>query len=277
MPHFRRSAVIILLAGLVAAPGPVAAQTVLDRFDVERGPTEQVTLASTLREVSGLAVGPAGRLFAHDDETAEIHELDPVTGRRLTRFGPGRTGLQGDFEGLAWADERFFLITSEGTLVEFPAGADEARVEYRRHVTGLGRVCDVEGLTHDARTTSLLISCKTMYAGGPPGIYTFDLARRELELRPRFAVRTMSGRDVSPSGIVVDPETGHLLIVAARERLVLELDATGRTIAERELEKDSHVQAEGIELLPDGTLVISDEGAGGRGRLAWYRPAAVQR
>lgn len=268
------AATVILTCTLAAAPSQQAA---LERWSFDAGPSTHVQLADALTEVSGLAVRPDGRLFAHDDERAEIHELDAVTGRRLARFGPGRTPLSGDFEGLAWADDRFFLITSEGTLAEFPAAADGERTEYRRHVTGLSRVCEVEGLAHDARSRSLLIACKRMYEGGPPGIYAFDLASRALELRPRYAVRTLSRDEVEPSGIVVDPSTGHLLVVAARQRMVLELDRSGRTVAERPLRRGSHPQAEGIEVLADGTLVISDEGGNGRGRLSWYRTVDAPR
>lgn len=254
-----------LLAAAVPRP------PVLDLWDTDAKPRSR-GLPSSLREVSGLAVSADGRLFAHDDESAEITELDPRTGDRRSRFGPGRVGLEGDFEGIAWAEDRLFLITSEGTVVEFPVGLDGERVAFQRHVTGLGRVCDVEGLTHDRRTRVLLVLCKAMYDDGPPGIYAFDLARRELRLEPLYAVRRRNGDDVSPSGIVVHEPSGHLLIVAAREHRLLELDRDGVVIEERKLDDKRHPQPEGIEILADGTLVISDEGGGGRGRISFYPP-----
>ncbi len=271
------SRVAVAIVVLAAARGPVrpAAQqiVVLDAVDVKAKPAHRHALADGLREISGLAVSADGRLFAHDDETAEIHAIDPSTGRRLLRFGLGRTPLAGDFEGLAIAETRFFLITSAGTLLEFPEGRDRERVEYRRHTTGLGRVCEVEGLAYDGRTRALLAVCKAMHAGGPPGIYAFDLDSMRLELRPKLVVRRANGEPIHPSGLAVHEPTGHLIVVAARERIVLELDRTGRPLAERRLDRRTHPQAEGVEFLPDGSLVIADEAAGGRARIAVYRRA----
>jgi len=266
----RRSLVCALpLACLALAP---AQDVVLERYDVQGQPAARHTLPSNLREISGLAVSPEGRLFAHDDESAEISEIDPATGKRLRRFGPGRLTVQGDFEGLAIAEGRLFIIASDGTLLEFSPAADGARSEYLRHQTGLGRVCDVEGLAHDARSRALLALCKTMYRGGPPGIYAFDLQTRQLQPSPRFAVRLPSGESLNPSGLAVHAATGHLVLVAASQRLVVELDRSGNVVATQKLDRRRHPQAEGIEFLQDGTLVISDEAPRGRPHLTLYAP-----
>jgi uncharacterized protein YjiK len=258
-----------LLAGL-ASTAP--AQRVLDGYDLRDKPAALRSLPSNLREISGLAVSPQGRLFAHDDESAEVSEIDPATGKRLRRFGPGRLTINGDYEGLAIADGRLFIISSEGTILEFSLAEDGARSEYVRHQTGLARVCDVEGLAHDERSSALLVLCKTMYAGGPPGIYAFDLETRQLQPNPRFAVRLASGESLNPSGLAVHARTGHLLLVAASQRMVVELDRTGNVVASQQLDRRRHPQAEGIEFLPDGSLVISDEAPRGRAQLTIYAP-----
>lgn len=267
----RRMAVLVIhlgwlqvLAGSASAQAPAA---LLDGWDPRAAAVSRHELAGALREVSGLAVTTEGRVFAHNDERAEIHELDPATGQRLRRFGLGRDELTGDFEGLAWAEGRFFLISSDGTLHEFPEALDGERVEYRRHETGLGSVCDVEGLAFDARTRALLIACKTMYEDGAPAIYAFELAGMSLERAPRYTIRLPDGGELNPSGIVVHGRSGRLLLVAARQRLLIEMDRNGSVLATRELERRTHRQPEGIELLPDGSLVIADEGAGDPARL----------
>lgn len=272
IPRARIAWALLCAAPLAAGP---PATSILTRWDLETGPSAVQDLPGQLTEVSGLAVSPDGRIFAHSDENGEVTELDPATGSRIARFGIGRSPVAGDFEGIAWADGRLFLITSEGTIAEFPAGRDDTRVEYRRHVTGLNRTCEVEGLAHDARAGALLVLCKRMYEGGPPGIYAFELGPMRLDPRPRHVVRAPSGDAVDPSGIVVHAETGHMLVLAARQRRIIELDASGRPVAERELRRSVHRQAEGIELLADGTLLIADEGAGRRARLSWYRPASA--
>lgn len=271
--RFRRSRGLAL--ALIAVPclaGTVRAQqAVLDGYAMGARDATRHRLPADLTEVSGLAVTDDGRLLAHDDERAEIRTIDTTTGGIVATFGLGRLGLAGDFEGIASAGDRVFLITSAGVLYEFPLAADGERTEYRRVDTGLGPVCEVEGLDHDSRTASLLIVCKQMYEGGPPGIYGFDLRRGRLEARPRFALRDAGGRPlkVNPSGIAVHPESGNLIVVAARQRRLIELDRAGRVLANIRL-RGSHPQPEGIAFLPDGTLAIADEGAGGRARLALY-------
>jgi len=272
--HTSATLVLIPLGFCVASFVPQA--TVLDRYDLRSEPAARLALPSDLREISGLAVSADGSVFAHDDESAEIHVIDAATGKGLRSFGPGRNVIEGDFEGLATVDERLFIIVSDGTILEFPVGAVEGvRTQYRRHATGLGRVCEIEGLAYDARSEELLAACKSMHKGGPPGIYAFNPRTGQLDPRPRFAVRLPSGDEVSPSGLAIHPATGHLILVAARENLVVELDRQGTVIATQELDGRNHLQAEGIEFLPDGSLIISDEGGGHRrpSYIAVYAPA----
>lgn len=279
-PDTRRSCrcrlrrIALALAAVPCLAGTAHAQRVLDGYALGARDATRHRLPVDLTEVSGLAVTADGRLLAHDDERAEIRTIDPATGEIVASFGLGRLGVNGDFEGIAVVDQRVYLITSDGRLYEFPLAADGERTEYRRTDTGLGPVCEIEGLDHDSRTGSLLIACKQMHEGGPPGIYAWDLREGRLEPRPRFALRDGRGRPlrVHPSGIAVHPASGHLVLVAARQRRLIEMDREGRVIAEVRLRGD-HPQAEGIAFLADGTLAIADEGGNGRARLALYAPS----
>src|SRR5690606_8221903 len=87
-------------------------------------PTARHTLPPALVEVSGLALSPDGRLFAHGDEQAEVLQIDVRTGARVKGFTLGSPALTGDFEGIAIVGERFFLVTSGATIVEFREGGD---------------------------------------------------------------------------------------------------------------------------------------------------------
>jgi uncharacterized protein YjiK len=78
---------------------------------------------------------------------------------------------------------------------------------------------------------------------------------------------------LNPSGIAIEEGSGNLLIVAARQRAVIELDAGGRLLSARVLPLTArHRQAEGIAILPSGDILIADEGGGHRARLAIYSP-----
>ena len=77
----------------------------------------------------------------------------------------------------------------------------------------------------------------------------------------------------NPSGIAVAAADGRLLIVASRQRALVEVSATGELIAAKELPlTNRHRQAEGIEVTDDARLLVSDEGGNHKARLAVYWP-----
>ena len=153
----------------------------------EEEPTRHL-LARPLREISGLALTDDGRLFAHDDERAFIYQLRPQTGEIVKSFRAGWLGAFGDFEGIAITGERFFLVTSDGSIIEFKEGEPSARVGYEVFPTGLGERCEVEGLAHDRLTDSLLLACKTTRTQALAGylaIFALSLETMSLEESPR--------------------------------------------------------------------------------------------
>jgi uncharacterized protein YjiK len=77
-------------------------------------------------------------------------------------------------------------------------------------------------------------------------------------------------RRLSASGIEIHEETGRLVLVAAREGRIVELDQDGRIFAWARLRSGSHRQPEGITFLRDGGLAIADEGGSGAARLTIY-------
>jgi uncharacterized protein YjiK len=77
----------------------------------------------------------------------------------------------------------------------------------------------------------------------------------------------------NPSGIAIAEGSGNLLLIAARQHAVIELDAGGGLVSARVLPLAArHRQAEGIAILPSGDILIADEGGGHRARLAIYSP-----
>jgi hypothetical protein len=148
-------------AGLVVRADPI------EQYDLAGKPAWQAVLPDELAEISGLAFAPDGRLFAHGDEQGVVYRLDPRSGKILGSFALAPTGREpdfgkkpkgaqaenavfGDFEGIAIAGDRFFLVTSNGALLEFREERNGGRIPYTAHATGLARICEVEGVDHDA-------------------------------------------------------------------------------------------------------------------------------
>jgi len=238
----------------------------------------QWALPDELREVSGLALTGDGRLFAHGDEHAVIVELDFASGRAVKRFAFGNPPVAGDFEGIAFAGPRLFLITSAGELLEGREGEAGEHVDFQRHDTGLGQRCEIEGLDHDPDQQTLLILCKQgrqRELAGTIAVLAWSLAARQptpgADLVVAWSPADGEPKDVSPSALT-RTGAGTLLLAAARQGLLIELDPRGRsTRVVRFADGGRHPQPEGLALAADGTLLVADEGRSGRGRLSAYR------
>jgi uncharacterized protein YjiK len=267
-------------------PGPTSGPTsdaplaLSDRYDLER-PTASFALPGRLDEVSGLAFSPDGRLFAHDDERARIHEIDPRSGEVGARFDLGDELLRADFEGIAIAGERFFLVTSRGLLHEFAEAGDREATAFRITDTGIGGSCEVEGLEYDPADEALLLACKVSTPDdGRLVVHRLPLDPDQARLEPITVLKSelaAFGLEPSfdPSGIALDP-SGTLVLVSARAEAIVQIDRRGTVIDAARLARDRHPQTEGIAFGPDGNLYLSDERNGGDARLTVYAPRAAE-
>jgi uncharacterized protein YjiK len=229
-----------------------------------------------LEEISGLAITPDGRLFGHDDERATVHEIDRATGEVGKRvFVGGDPSLEGDFEGLAVVDERFFLVTSRGALYEFREVGDREIAPHRTTDVGLADSCEIEGLDYDPSEDELLLACKTNAPErGAIVVHRLPLDAQRARPAPIVIERTqLTAFGVSggfrASSIAVTP-AGTLMLTSAAPEAVIEVDRAGRVLAGARLSRDAHPQPEGLAFGPDGTLYVADEQNGAEARVSAY-------
>jgi uncharacterized protein YjiK len=269
---------LLLVAGVTGAQ---ESHSVLEGYDLSEGAGSSTKLPGRLQEISGLAITSDGRLFAHDDERAIIYQVDPDSGEIIKAFFVGLMGTRGDFEGIAIAGERFFLISSAGQLFEFREGEAGSTVGFRVHPLNFGMACEMEGLAVDPARKTLLLPCKTPRRRELRDhlvVLSVALESMTLDSVPRVAIPLEEldsrglGDEFHPSSIEVHPVTGSLLLAAAREEAIVELSSSGEILATRELKRKDHPQPEGLAFLPDGSLVLADEGQGKRGTLTRYMP-----
>lgn len=232
-------------------------------------------LPNQLREISGLAVSPDGRLFAHDDEHAIIHQIDITRGAIVKSFALGAPPIAGDFEGIAISPEgEFWLTTAEGQIHRFREGANGASVAYETFDTGLADTCEIEGLAY-VSAERLILACKRNAARNMRNtiaLYEWRPGERAQLWRslPEAEITERAGvRHFRPSSLDIDPATGRLLLLSAFDAALLELSPEGELLSARAL-GSGHIQAEGVAVLTDGALAVADEAGDARALLSRY-------
>lgn len=284
------SLIIAVAAVTIGASPSLLADERVAGLDVTPKEASGWKLPRQLSEISGLAVTDDGRLLAHGDENGIVYELDPHAGKIVKSFALGEVTERADFEGIASVGDMVYLVTSDGTIYEAPEGADGERVLFNSYGTGAGRQCEVEGLAYEKSSGALLLVCKSARIKeltGHIAIFRWNIDTRMLAQSPVLLVALESidaespVHTLHPSGIEVLPGSGNYLLVAAQERIIVEITPGGALVSARRLLPDLHVQPEGVAMLASGTLVIADEAGRGRrsgqGRLTLYESQKADR
>jgi len=256
-------------------------------------------LPKYLREISGLAADSNQRVILHHDNNARIWSFDSE-GAQLNEDSLQDQPVKGDFEGIARFNEKVVLSASFGVLKIAQQIADapsdqtpELQVQPGWIELPFKALCNFEGLaivTHSDRRGTLLMPCKYPRfeeAGEPAAdderLYVFrhglnrdaslsskTLQRLAINVTPVLQAYRLPR--LRPSAIEVVGE--RLLILAGKERVLLETDMDGNLISWRRLRWPRHRQAEGLTILPNGTLLIADEGRWLGGTVTQYKPAS---
>lgn len=230
-------------------------------------------LPKGLNEVSGLtARGEA--LFAIGDERGLVYRVSFADGRVSKWLSFGDKPVKGDFEGLAVYGNSLYAITSDGDLYE--SDLVEGTTAYRKQSTGLGEMCEIEGLTVWPGNDVLMVLCKkprvdalkkklTLFAWSP----TRNERVSELDINIGFG--DLEVNKLHPSGVAFAPD-GRLFVVAARQSVLLALDPESGHSSLRLLPNTSlHPQAEGLVVLDSFTYIADERGGNNkRGRVARY-------
>lgn len=298
----RCSTVLLLLGALLAGaacgrdeerPEPDAPPA-LDAPYALDAPDAGFVLPGVLEEISGLTLLDDGHLGAVQDEDGTLFVLDAGTAEVVGRHSFAGAG---DYEGVAQVGARTAVLRSDGRLFIIPDWRAE-RSEAEALDTGLHADCDAEGLAFDGER--LLIACKESPGRGRRGaraIFAFDLARNALLPEPAYLlhadslarpggtalderVRALARplADINafkPSALAIHPLSQQRYVLSSVRKLLVVLDPDGTLAAVWPLPERLLPQPEALAFLPDGTLWIASEAAGGRPVLLRYsyRPA----
>jgi hypothetical protein len=273
-------AVLLSLMGIFAASA-AGAQGVdhgIARYLIQE-PAREHYLPQGLSEVSGLAVASNDSVFAHNDEYGIVYEVELKTGKTIKAFALGTKTAKDDFEDIATNGEFIYLLTSDGRIYEARKGEHRKRVLYNVYDTGIGRYCETEGLANGPVSEDFLIVCKRMRDESLKDrlvVFRWNVRERRPATVPWLNVSLdglvgkLEQANFHPSAFAWKQDTGTLLIISAKGYNAIEVDTQGRLVSRYKLDKQRHPQTEGMTLMPDGRLIIGDEGTRGHGKLTIY-------
>ncbi|HEU4879180.1 MAG TPA: SdiA-regulated domain-containing protein [Gemmatimonadaceae bacterium] len=247
--------------------------------DTSKDPSVAMWIMPTeLREISGLALTPDGRLFAHDDEISRIYEIDARRGTIVKSFLVGK-GLHGDFEALTVAGSDMYLLQSNGTLYRFKEGDNGKIVPYQKLDLHLKKECEFEGVTYQADSAWLVLPCKTVRTKSLKDdmvMYRWKIGTNDstgismLTVPQSEAVGSNKWKNFRPSDITIDPATGDYVIISSIDKGLVVMGTDGEVIRSEKL-PGKHHQAEGVAITKDSLLIISDEASTKPAAITLYR------
>ena len=251
-------------------------------------PNAAYSLPDELLEISGLGTIDAMEIACIQDEAGTVFLFNHPEGYVKNNVAFGKDH---DYEGVSYVDSTVYVLRSNGKLYEIQNFAKENQTTIK-HKTFLKKANNTEGLAYDEAHNRLLISCR-----GIPGdekslkeintIYAFDLETKTLDSIPvysfsiddiyefmgignlqkgaeraaNFLVPGSLGRIIfHPSGLAVHPKTEDIYIVAAKANAMMVLDRDGSIKHLSKLNKRHLPKAEGICFLPNGDMLIANEG-----------------
>jgi uncharacterized protein YjiK len=215
-------------------------------------------LPDILEEVSGLTVIDGQTIACVQDEDGTVFIYDLEKGqiiRQIDFAGPG------DYEGISRVEDDLFVLRSDGTLFELTDFRGKVP-HVTTHHTELP-IKESEGLGLDRANDRLLIAAKSKARDdayrGKKVVYGFDLEQKRRTPEPVLQFSEGDG-GINPSAIAVHPLTGQLYVLSSKDHLLYVFRGNDAVEGIYRLPKGQFAQPEGLTFLPDGDMLISNEG-----------------
>ena len=254
-------------------------------------PNRTIRLAQNLKEVSGLTAIDQEHIAVIQDEKGNIYRLNLIDEKVEHKTDFARDG---DYEGVEVVENTAWVVNSSGTLFQIENPFSDSAVT-RVFKTFLKKEDNIEGLTYQKSKNRLLLASKGESGKGKVNsraIFAFDLEKNELSSSPAYLIfnqkidslfgqrrnenskgnGSASRINFRPSGIAIHPFTDQIYILSAEAHCLIILNPDGQLADAVHLKKSLFKQPEGICFLPDGSLVISNEGDKKKGNILVFFP-----
>lgn len=233
-----------------------------------QSPDASWQLPSTLNEISGIALLNDSIMVCQEDENGVLY-LYNLTSRKVDKTID--FGKQNDYEDLVVVGQDAYVLQSNGSIVQVANYLQMPAVtKFSTILTGKN---DTEGLGYDPVTKSLLITCKgNQEVGGTAAdsklIYAFSLQQKTLLPNPFLM---FDEPEFAPSALAVHPAKGNLFVLSSKKKKLLELSRDGAMLNRYDLKGSVFAQPEGLTMLANGDIYISNEAKDGNANILLFR------
>jgi len=239
-------------------------------------PSEVSYISKKLKEISGLTFDASGNILAINDEKGIIFKLDATSRKIIDKIDFGKND---DYEGIAFGDNKIFIVESNGNIKVVSSKNYKKLNEYN---TKLSAKNDIEGAFYESENGVLLLASKSQSKSGTAKVFRFNTEAEKITDSLKFGIDIIPDTDslrllnmvkhvlvnltikhrlkqFAPSGIACDPLTGEYYILSSRGKLLVILNEAGTILAVKFLSRRVFGQPEGIAFDVLGNLYISNE------------------
>lgn len=246
-------------------------------------PSQIYELPKSLKEISGLTVLNDSLIGCIEDEHGFFYVYN-INTKKLEKEIP--FGEDGDYEGVTSIVNSIYILRSDGELFKIENYIDKK--PKIQHFSCQVPAQDNEGICYDPISKKLLIACKGKFGKGLVNqyrreIHLYDVMKNKVIEKPLFTINidsviafankkeiklpiktkndsTIQVMKMRMSGIAIHPTTKDIYILSAFDDAVFIFSQKGELKHLQLLDPILFPQAEGIDFLPNGDLLISNEG-----------------
>ena len=251
-------------------------------------PDKRWSLPEELKEISGITATDENTVACVQDEkgTVFFYDISNSSIKRDFVFNG-----DGDYEDLVKVNNEMFILRSDGTLFKLTSFSDKPS-KANTIETDIPSE-DSEGLCYDSDGKKLLIACKADIKSdkykNKRAVFAFDIKSGTLSAKPFLVIdpkaikRFISDNkihvkikkehkhdddddfkvDFRMSAIGIHPVTKKIFIISAADYLICVYNRDGKLENIEFLDSKLFNKAEGITFLPNGDLLVSNEGENG--------------
>lgn len=224
-------------------------------------------LPKDLLEISGIVHLGDLRVAAINDEDGELFFIN-LQNNEMQKY---RFKGKGDYEDVAKVDSTFYVLNSNGEIIEIPP----PYIEHKTYKFD-SKHMEFESLVYYQKENKLVMITKDQRnkKNGITAI-SFDLGRKDFDRDPFFNISlkevltftTNYEMECKPSAAALNPVNKKLYVIASVGKVLLQCSQNGKLEKIYKINPAQFPQPEGITFAANGDMYISNEGANGKATI----------